>query len=164
MAESAVPKVPRDGSLTLEDGTTPTANTYTVQYSNAVAFTNTQTEAIHVFNRGSRIYTRKGNDGIPSFSFQVVFTSFTDGTDGTVIDAFEQAGAFSSWVKQLSTCEHYNLKGTFTIEGTDHSDDTDHTVVCTGLRLTSWDFAEGDPYTATFNCEVLGAITYTGAP
>ena len=162
MSESLVPKVPRDGTLTLEDGNAGTPNTYTVQYSNAVSFTNTQTEAIHVFNRGTRVYTRKGNDGIPSFTFQVVFTSFTDGTSNTVIDAFEKSGACAAWVKQLATVEHYNLKGTFTIEGSDHSDDTDHSVICTGLRLTSWDFAEGDPFTATFSCEVLGTITYTG--
>ena len=57
MAESAVPKVPRDGVLTIKDGT-GTPVTYTVQYSDAVAFTNTQTAAIHVYNRGTRVYTR----------------------------------------------------------------------------------------------------------
>ena len=162
MAESAVPKVPRDGTLVIKDGTTPTANEYSVQYSDAVSYTDTQTAAIHVFNRGSRVYTRKGNDGIPSLSFTVLLASFTDGTDGTILDAMTKAGAFSSWVKVLSTVEHYNVTGVFTLEGTDHGDDTDHTVTCTGLRLVDYAVSEGEPMTITVNCEVLGTITYTG--
>lgn len=164
MAESSIPKVPRDGSLTLEDGTAGTPNTYTVQYSDAVTLTDNKVEAIHVFNRGTRVYTRKGNDGIPTISFTVVQASFTDASTGggTALDAWNKTGAFASWVKQLSTVEHHNLKLTFTVEGTDLGDSADHTAVATGCRLVSFDFSEGDPNQLTFNVEVLGALSYTG--
>ena len=162
MAESAVPKVPRDGTLVIKDGTTPTANSYTVQYSDAVSLAFPETAPIHVFNRGSRAYTRKGNDGIPTLSFTVVFTGYTDGTDGTILNALQKSGAFSSWVKVLSTVEHYNVTTEFTVAGTSLGDDADHKMTCTGVRLIDFNQAEGEPYTYTFNCEVLGTVTYTG--
>ena len=161
MAESAVPKVPRDGTLVIKDGT-GTPVTYSVQYSDAVAFTNTQTAAIHVYNRGTRVYTRQGNTAIPTISFNVLFTGFTDGTDGTIIDAMTGTGGFSAMTKVLSNVEHFNVTAEFTVEGTDFGDDTDHKVTATGLRLVDYAFAEGEPYTVTINAEVLGTITFTG--
>jgi len=161
MAESAVPKVPRDGSLVIKDGT-GVPNTYTVQYSDAFGYTGTQAAPIHVFNRGTRVYTRKGNDGIPSISFTVLLASFTDGTDLTILDVLLKTGAASAWTKVLSTVEEYNVTGEFSVEGTDHGDDTDHKITCTGLRLTDYQISEGEPMTLTVNMEVLGTTTYTG--
>lgn len=161
MAESAVPKVPRDGSLVVKDGTA-TPNTYTVQYSDAVQYTGTQAAPIHVFNRGTRVYTRLGNDGIPSISFTAILPSFTDGTDVTVLDAMLKTGAASGWTKVLSTCEDYNVTLSFSVEGTDHGDDTDHTIECTGVRVTEYVITEGEPNTVTFSAEVLGTTTRTG--
>jgi hypothetical protein len=164
MAESAVPKVPRDGTLVIKDGTTPTANEYTVQYSDAVSITDTQTAAIHIYNRGTRVYTRQGNTAIPTISFNVIFTAWTDGTDGSIIDAMKGEGAFSSWTKVLTNVEHFNTTAVFTTEGTDFGDDVDGTATCTGLRLVDTSFSEGEPNTLTINCEILGTITYTGGP
>ncbi|MGA0312728.1 MAG: hypothetical protein ACO3N4_06610 [Ilumatobacteraceae bacterium] len=162
MAESAIPKVLRDGTLVIKDGTTPTANTHTVQYSDAVSLTLTETAAIHIFNRGTRVYTRKGNDAIPTISFTVIFTGYTDGTDGTALDAMRKTGAFSSWVKSLATVEHYNVTLEFTVAGTSLGDDADHKMTLTGVRLLDSVPAEGDPYNVSFNCEVLGTVTFTG--
>ena len=163
MAESAVPKVPRDGTLVIKDGAGSPAS-YTVQYSDAVSLTNTQTAAIHIYNRGTRVYTRQGNTAIPTISFNVIFASWTDATDGTIIDAMTGTGGFSSWTKVLSNVEHFNTTAVFTTEGTDFSDDVDGVVTATGLRLVDFSFAEGEPNTLTFNCEILGTITYTGGP
>lgn len=162
MAESAVPKVPRDGSLTIEDGTSPTPNSLTVQYSDAVTFNEKITEAIHVFNRGTRVYTRKGNEGIPQITFNYVMASFTDGTDVTAWDALTQQGGASGWTTVGSDVEHYTVKLTFTAEGTDFGDDADHTAVASYARVTDIQFAEGEPNTVSVTMEMLGAWTYTG--
>ena len=73
-------------------------------------------------------------------------------------------GGFSSWTKVLSNVEHFNVTAEFETEGTDFGDDVDGKVTATGLRLVDYSFAEGEPNTLTFNCEILGTITYTGGP
>ncbi len=162
MAVSAVPKVPRDGVLTIEDGT-GSPLTMTVQYSSAFSHDAQLDEAIHVFNRGVRVYTRKGNEGIPGVTFSVVFCSWTDGTDITVLDALTKTGGAAAWVTVATDVEHYCTKMTFTVEGTDHGDDADHTVVFSCVRLVSaTPLTEGDPGSGTYTLESLGTITYVG--
>jgi len=70
-------------------------------------------------------------------------------------------GAFSSAVSTLgANAEVYAVKLTLTIEGTDHGDAADHTIVLDDCTC-SVDFAEGDPNSLSVSFTCYGAITLT---
>lgn len=162
MAESTVIKNFRDGTLLIEDGTTPTALNYTVAYeAGDFSFDAGKHEVAVYMDRGDIASVRKTNQGMPSGSFSVHFRDLTDGTDETLTDILDQSGAFAAAVSTLgANADVYTVKLTFTIEGTNHGDSADHVITFDDCYCT-WSFSEGDPDSVSVNWTCYGTSTQT---
>lgn len=165
MAISSVVKNFRNGTILIEDGTTPTALDLTVQYEagdfSATGFSADQAEITTYLDRGSLGSVRKTNQTFPTFSFTAQITDLSDGTEETIPDILLKQGAFASAVSTLgANADAYAVKITWTIEGTDLGDASDHVLVLDDCVCTI-DAAEGDPDTFTINGTCYGSITWT---
>ena len=161
MAESTVVKVPRDGTLTLTDGT----RTYTVAYEEGnTAFGRQKAERIVIRDRGVIVGSRKGDDPVLQVTFDVHMRQFTTsaGSDITLCDVLDNTGNVDGlWTKASSAHEEWNLNMTLTVEGSDHSDGADHGATFSTC-IFEWDFAEGKPNTISVTAEVYGGYSSTG--
>jgi len=165
MAVSSVVKNFRDGTILLEDGTTPTALSVTVQYEagdfSISGLNQGNIEATTYLDRGDLGSVRKTSRTFPTFSFSAHMTDLSDATDKQLWDAVNKTGAFASAISTGgSASDVFMLKTTLTVEGTNFGDSADHLLVMTNCHL-SIDFAEGDPNTFTINGTVYGTITAT---
>jgi hypothetical protein len=160
MAESTVIKNFRDGTILIEDGTTPTALDYTVAYEAGDLSFDIGKDEIAVYrDRGQVASVRKTNQGLPTGSFTVHFRDLTDGTDETLTDILDKKGAFASAVSTLGAdADVYTVKLTFTIA--EPGTPPDHTIAFDDCYCT-WSFAEGDPSSCTVNWTCHGTVTQT---
>jgi hypothetical protein len=160
MAASVAVKVKRDGTLTLTNGTA----TYTVSYANGnVSFDGgAKASRVVIMNRGTIVGLRKGDDPVPTLTFDVHMRDFTDGSADALVDFLDKTGSASAHSSVASNAfEQYMIDITLTIEGTDLGDSSDHTAKA-NTCLATWSFAEGDPDTISVSCEVYEGFTFTG--
>ena len=165
MAVSSVVKNFRDGTILIEDETTPTPISVTVQYEagdfSISGLNQSNTEATTYLDRGELGSVRKTSRTFPTFSFSAHMTDLSDATDKQLWDAVNKTGAFASAISTGgSASDVFMLKTTLTVEGSNFGDSADHTIIMTNCHL-SIDFAEGDPNTFTVNGTVYGTITAT---
>mgnify|MGYP006966871290 CR=1 FL=1 len=159
MPESTTLKNFRDGTILIEDATATPLN-YTVAYEAGDFSYDIGKDEIAVYrDRGAIASVRKTNDGTPSGSFSVHFRDLTDGTVETLTDILDAAGAFAAGVSTLgATADVYCVKLTFTVEGTDHGDASDHVITFDDCYCT-WSFSEGDPNAVSVSWTSYGAST-----
>lgn len=163
MAQSTKPKNFRDGTITLSDGTSPSPLTLEVKYeagdfsiSNAMQG---QTEVETYLDRGDYHNVRKTNFAPATFSFTCTMTDLSDATDKLIWDAVNKTGAWAAGVSRGDT-DVWLLQVGFTVEGTNFSDPTDHTLVLDKCHLTI-EFSEGSPNTFSLSGTCFGSITAT---
>ena len=154
----------RDGTLVLKDGTgTPIQVTASLRNGD-VALQGLAADLYEVNPyqiRGELQTLRKTNRTFPSGSFTSGFAAFTSATANNIVDAIRKAGAFAAAISTNAAAgDVYCLDMVLTIEGTDFSDSTDHTITATKCRFTV-DFAEGDPDTVSVSFVCYGTITVT---
>lgn len=164
MAASTVIKNFRDGTIKLDDGTTPTPITLTVSLDagdfSISGLNQGNTEATTYLDRGELGSVRLTNRSFPTFSFSAHMADLSDATDKLLWNAINKDGAWAAAVSTISGSDVYGLKVTLTIEGTNFGDAADHVLVLNGCHM-SIDFAEGDPNSFTINGTVYGSITAT---
>lgn len=165
MAISAVVKNFRDGTILIQDGTTPTPISVTVKYEagdfSISGLNESNTEVTTYLDRGDLGSVRKTSRTFPTFSFSAHMTDLSDATNETLWDAVNKTGAFMVATSTLGgASDVYCLKVTLTVEGTNFGDSADHTLVLTNCHLTI-DFSEGDPNSFTLNGTVYGTLTAT---
>jgi hypothetical protein len=163
MAESTVIKNFRDGSLTIEDATSPTPLNYVVAYEAGDFSFDIGKDEIAVYrDRGAVASVRRTNQGLPTGSFTIHFRDLSDAADETLTDILDKKGAFAAAVSTLgANADVYTVKLTFTIAGTVHGDNGgDHTISFDDCYCT-WSFAEGDPSSCTVNWTCHGTVTQT---
>lgn len=161
MAESTVVKVRRDGIIAIADGA---ALTYEIAYENGdLTYDEDKAGRIVIYDRGTIVGLRKGDDPVLSLSFSVHMRAFKiDATNGTLIDVINQTGAWGGMTSTGGTgFEQKLVTVTMTVEGTDFGDTADHVATFAKVLLT-YGFAEGDPNTINVKGEVYGGITRTG--
>ena len=133
MAISSVVKNFRDGTILIEDGTGVPID-ITVQFENgdfSLSGLNGFKEVTTYMDRGDLGSVRHTTQLFPTGSFSAHLTDISDGTDNTLIDAARKQGSFASAVSTLGAdAEVMTYKVTWTVEGTDHGDTADHTIVC----------------------------------
>ena len=164
MAASTVIKHLYDGSITVEDGTTPTAVSLDVPFTVGDLSLDTLQES----GRGVQAYQTRGSlhsvrlaaREFPTVTFSAQLADISDGTDGTLVDFVMKQGSYSSNVSTLTGSNAYAIKITLTVEGTDLGDSADHTIVLEDVRCTMA-IAEGEPDTVTISGTVFGTITMT---
>lgn len=169
MAHSTVTKNFRDGSLKIDDGT-GTPLTFTVIYEagdfSISGLVQGQTETTAYFDRGRLGSLRHTTQTFPSGSFSMHMVDLSDASYGTAIDLMLQRNKYApgSGTPGVSTlganAEVYTVKLTLEIEGSDHGDDSDHTIVLDDC-LCSVDAAEGDPNSISVSFTCYGSITLT---
>lgn len=164
MAASTVIKHDQDGVIKLTDGT-GTPVTLVVPFSqgdfSVSGIAKTLKEIIKYESRGVLHTVRYGARTYPSGSFTAMLADISDATDGTVIDYIRRTGLYATNVSTLgATADVYAITLTLTIEGSDHDDSADHTIVLTSCVCTV-DVSEGQPNTITVNFECLGTVTMT---
>ena len=170
MAQSAVAKTNLDGTILIEDATgVPLAHTVAYEEGDfsledlafGLGATSGPSELLKFEDRGTFYAARKGARVYPKFKFSAHLTDVSDATDKLLLNAFLKTGAFAAGVSTLgASAEIWAVKITLTIEGSNHGDATDHTVVmnnCYGVCGIS----EGQPDMITVAGEVLGLITMT---
>jgi len=165
MAASTVVKNFRDGSILVEDATSPTPLSHTVVFEagdfSVSGLMANQKEVTTYLDRGDLGSVRYTNQTFPTGSFTVHFTDLSDGSDSLLADALTKQGSFSSAVSTLGTnAEVYTVKLTLTIEGTDHGDAADHTITLDDCAC-SVDFSEGDPNSLSVSFTCYGTIALT---
>lgn len=163
MAYSTVPKVRRDGSIVLKDGTGP-AVTLTVEYEEGnFSFSEPVAAQTVIRDRGTIATVRKGDEEPITGSFSFYFREFTNASHaGSLRDFINKSGFYTGNITTGTTgapyIEHYAVDIQYLAEGTDFGDDTDHEVTLSKCVCTL-DFTEGDPSLFTLNITCYGGIT-----
>lgn len=164
MAISSVIKNFRNGTIKLEDGT-GSPITLTVQYESGdfkgTGFLQGQIGIVAYLDRGDFSGLRKQNFTPVSGSFSAHMTDLADGTEKNLIDAVRKAGAFAAGVSTSGTnADVWTLDITWTVEGTDFGDASDHVLKLEDCHCTI-DVSEGDPNSFTISFTCYGTITTT---
>lgn len=167
MAYSTVPKMRRDGKITLKDGT-GTPVTLEVSFEEGtLAFTPTKPAQVILRDRHAITNVRRGDEEpAASGSFSIYLREFTDSANlGSVLDFVNKTGGYAANVSTGASgtpqIEEYCIDIEYTVEGTDLGDDSDHTATLTKC-ICDIAFSEGDPSTLTINFVSFGAVSYTG--
>lgn len=160
MAYSTIPKVRRDGKITLKDGS-GVAVTLEVQYEEGnLSFDLAKpADQTVIRDRGSIVTVRKGDDQpAATGSFSAFMRQFTSSSAGSILDFVNATGAYASNEGvarhdkgRIPVLEEYAIDISFMVEGSDFGDtDGDHEVVLKSCICTA-SFSEGDPSTFTIN-------------
>lgn len=165
MSVSTVVKNFRDGTIVINDGTSPTPLTLTVQFETGdfsiSGLNQGNYEITKYLDRGDLGSVRKTARSFPTGSFSANMTDLSDGTDRLLWDAVNKTGAWSSAVSTLgANADVFALQIVLSVEGTNFGDSTDHTLTLNNCHC-SISFAEGDPNSFTLDFEVLGTIAAT---
>jgi hypothetical protein len=164
MAFSTVPKVRRDGKITLKDG--GSASLEVAYEEGNLTFEITKSDQTVIRDRGVITTVRKGDDQpAATGSFSAYMREFADQTNaGSIIDFINKTNAYSGNTSATSSgvyVEEYSINIEFDVEGTDFGDDGDHKAVLTQCICTV-SFTEGDPsmFNLSFTC--YGGVTLSG--
>ena len=165
MAYSTIPKVRRDGTIILNDGT-GSPITLTVAYEEGnFSFDVPVEDQTVIRDRSVIAAVRKGDEQPITGSFSFFFRAFTDAAVGGVRDFITKTGAYSGNTSTGATgtpyVEHYCVDIKFQVEGTDLGDSADHSATLSRC-VCSLSFAEGDPDTYSLSFTCYGGVVYTG--
>lgn len=169
MALSNIPKVRRDGSITLEDGS---ATTLVINYEEGnFTFDNIASEAREdqtvIRDRGVITTVRKADQQPLTGSFSAYFRQFTSGTAGSILDFISKSGSYSANTSAGSSgspyVEFYCIDIKYNSAGNTGGlgDDADSSVTLERCVCTA-SFTEGDPSSFTINFTCYGAVSFTG--
>jgi hypothetical protein len=170
MSYSVIPKIRRDGKITLKDS--GATNTLEIAYEDGnFTFNGLPTkEAQNIFrDRGVLTNIRKGDSEAPSSgSFSVHFRQFTSATAGSVLDFVNKTGAYSGNTSTGDTgtprVEFYCIDIEYSIDGNvDGLSTTDHSATLTKCVVTAASFSEGDPSTLNLEFVCYGGVTFAEA-
>jgi len=167
MAYSVIPKMRRDGKITLKDGTGSPVTLEISFETGDMTFTPTKPAQTIIRDRHQISNIRRGDEeASASGSFSLYMREFTDSAQaGSALDFVNQTGFYSSNVSTGATgtprIEEYCIDIEYTVEGTDNGDDADHVATLTKC-ICDVVFTEGDPSTLQINFVCFGSVTYTG--
>ena len=164
MAYSTVPKVRRDGTITLKDG--GSAALVIAYEEGNMTFEITKADQTVIRDRGVITTVRKGdNQPAATGSFSAYMREFADQTNaGSILDFINKTNNYSGNTSATSSgvyVEEYCINIEYDVEGTDFGDDADHRATLTQCIATV-SFTEGDPsmFNISFTC--YGGVALTG--
>ena len=156
MSISQVVKSKRDGTIKIEDGTSPTPNELTVAFE-AGDFNLTIPGPAVVANLdrgvfGSTPSLRYSDDQAMTATFTAYLRDLSDGSYATLEEIILQSGDVgTNWVSTLGgDAEVLTFNVVLTIAGVVHGDSTDHTLTLPHCVITG-SLAEGDPDTVSIS-------------
>lgn len=156
MSESTVVAVPRDGVLKLTNGD---ATVYTCSYENGdVSYSEDKAERVVIYDRGTIVGVRSGNDPVPSVTFTVHFREFMNAGANTLLDFINETNFLSGASSTGGTgFEPYLVDVEFQANMTTLSG-SNTKVTLTKVLITAT-FSEGTPDSISCTGEVYGTIT-----
>lgn len=164
MGFSTVPKVRRDGKITLKDG--GSASLEIAYEEGNLTFEVTKADQTVIRDRSSIVTVRKGDEqNAATGSFSAYFREFADQTNaGSILDFINKTNHYSANVSATSSAifvEEYCINIEYEVEGTNFGDDLDHKAVLTQCIATV-SYTDGDPsmFNISFTC--YGGVTYVG--
>jgi hypothetical protein len=164
MAFSTIPKMRKDGTLTLQDN--GATNTLEIEYEEGnFTFTPTKRTPVILRDRGE-ITTVRLSDAEPAAtgSFTVHFRQFTSGDAGGVIDFVNKTGAYASNVSTGSSgtpyIEEYCIDIKYEVDGTVVGE-TGTYIATISKAVCNVSFTEGDASTISIEFVAYGSVTYT---
>ena len=162
MAYSTIPKVRRDGILTLQDN--GATNTLEISYEEGnFTFDVAKEDQTVIRDRGTIVTVRKGDQQPITGSFNAYMRQFTDPSEtGSIIDFIDKSGAYSSNVSTGSSgspfVEHYCIDIVYKVEATS-LESLDHSATLSRCVCTV-SFSEGDPSSFAISFTCYGGVTY----
>jgi spore coat protein U-like protein len=155
MAETTVVAVPRDGTISITNGD---ATTYTVAFENGDMSMNLDlAERIVIYDRGSIVGLRQGNDPVPSISFSVHLRELADSTEDTLLDFIYKTGNSAAATSTGGTGFEQFLC-TVEFQANMSALSGSNTKVTFNKVLLFASVAEGNPDTISVTGEVYGSI------
>ena len=148
MPESTIVKTKRDGTLTISDNAA--VNSFTVSFEAGDLSLTIPGPGVGLFlDRGiitSPPAIRYTDDAPISGTFSAYLRDFSDAAYSTLMEILSQSGEVAStWVSTMgATGEVQTYTLTWTVEGTDHGDVSDHVCVLDHCAFTG-SVSEGDP-------------------
>lgn len=165
MAYSTIPKVRRDGVITLKDGQgSPTELEISYEEGN-LTFDVSKADQTVLRDRGTIVTVRKGDDQpAATGSFSAYMRQFTDTSEaGSLLDFINKTGNYSSNQSTGTTgspyIEEYCIDIVYKVEATS-LESLDHTATLSKCIATV-SFSEGDPSSFTISFTCYGGVTYT---
>ncbi len=166
-AESIVPKVIKDGIITLYDATGTTRLEYEVVCEpGSFTIDPGESEFTDVYDREEICASREGQKPIGTLSFAAHLRDFTNDTAGNLLDFIDATGGYAA---RLPTGDgrfegkvlgvQYDALSATTANPPD--DATYSTRVDSPITRLRWDMAEGDPDTINVNGTILGDVIRT---
>ena len=159
---STVPKTRRDGKIELITNERTLEVKYEAGDFSASGLKPEQRDTTMILDRGD-FHALRYTDFTPfSLSFTCTLTDLSDGTDVLIRDAFTGEGAWASDTSAFgANAEVWGLKIRWALEGTDHGDSADHTMVCEPCAISGFEISEGDPGTLSVSMDVYAKPVYT---
>lgn len=164
MAYSSVPKMRKDGKLTLQDS--GATNTLEVEYEDGnFTFSVSKRQAVILRDRGTITTARSGDqDPVATGSFTIHLRQFTDAsTAGSVLDFVNKTGHYNgnttTGTAGTPYVEEYCIDIKYEVEGTDLGDAKDHSATLTKCVCTV-SITEGDPTALNIEFVSYGTLTY----
>lgn len=174
MSVSSIVKTNVSGTITLIDGTTPTAIELALSFDrgdlNVSGLKEVLNETITVERRGRFVNSAHGNRVYPSFSFSCWLSAFQDsGTaPGNILTWIQRTtgSAYAALVSSLQPGASANADTPFAfdikydLEGADFGDSADHTFTLGDCEVLDFTFAEAaDGLSVSVNGVVRGAVS-----
>lgn len=162
MAISTQPKCDVYGTLTISDGTTPTALSLELGYDNgdfAVSgLADVLNEVTPVQRRGRHVGVIHGARTYPQLSFTGILMSLQHASaPGSFEEFLAGLNAYSARVGKGPTGSPTLLDLEWKVEGTTFGDENDISVIFRDVYWT-WDLSEGQPSTFSYTGTVYGAV------
>jgi len=164
MSYSSVPKVRRDGKITLKDGGSATLE---IAYEEGnLTFEVTKADQTVIRDRSVITTVRKGDEQpAATGSFSAYMREFTDAAQvGSILDFINKTGSYATNVTATTAglyIEEYAIHIEYDVEGTDFGDDADHKATLSSCIATV-SFTEGDPSMFNISFTTYGGVAYTG--
>ena len=162
MAYSTIPKVRRDGTITLKDaGAVTLAVTYEEgNFSVAVP----KDEQTVIRDRSTITTVRKGDEQPITGSFSFYFRDFTDDEAGSVRDFINKENFYSGNASTGTTgapfVEFYCIDIDFEVDGTLDGNTTTNPKMTLQRAVCTFSLADGEPGSYTVNFTAYGGVTY----
>lgn len=164
MAASTRVKNFRNGTLKVEDGAALTLTLSECKGDFSITgLSAAQRDVAPVLVRGLLYDLVKADQTFPEVSFTLLLNDVHDVANQTAWDAFTRQGAWAAATTTFgsaATADPYTVKLTWTIEGTDLGDGSDHVIVMDDVHIKAAS-KEGDPNELSASGVVYGSITLT---
>ena len=169
MSTSSLVKTKRDGTITIIDGTTPTASEYVVSFETGdFSYSEEKADRTVIRDRGAIVGLRKGDDPVLSLSFSAHLRELTNTSANALIDFLYDRGYAASTTNVLTTgtagFEQYLVNIKFTVDA--NYVDTGEAVqsITFAKCLCTYSVSEGDPDTLEVSAECYGGTTLVYTP